>query len=766
MARFSLLKNRFNLGEFGKRAFGLSNLEEYALGAAEVKNMIPLSTGGVRRRDGTRFLLSSTGYYQFADHANYGGLTASAALSGYYKLIGTDTSFGSFVVGVVQRDAPALPGFFVRKVDWTNEGYTLGTIATATFRTQSAGTIGNSDDLITGFGTVGPTNADLLRMKTISVGDVLYMVAPNLPPSFIAFTAADKIDTANIFSLYGTAFTTKLSHRVPYRTNVDSSLTLDPDNSDGVTAGSLNTVVSNGAFFNAAMAGQTILRLHGGSALVVTVNSSTSAECRVHETLSSTAATSSWEESEWSDYRGWPTEIAYFESRLYYFRKDTFWASQLNDVTQMSENVGASVTASSPYSFSFNIGAGESIVWTSVGENLTFGTTRGEYSVSGTNSSQALSATNFGVKKNTDNGSYAGAPTARIDNALFFVDREGDQVREFVFDERENAFRTKNISKLNFGMFRKTIEARQEDTAYDFADGAFGLSNSYQLRTPLRIFAMEKQVDQDNIVWMVDNYGGLSSLTVDRISGTYGFSRHVLGGSLDNNDTPKVHSIAVTDDRLFLFVERTINDADVTYLEVIPKQFLSNVVDPAFISGVGFSEDNLVYTDSTTFDSNNGGDILIHNALTHLEGETVSIVSDGRYVGTQAVASSAVTITRDTVIMSAGLAYESLVKLLPTEAGAQLGTSQGTKKRTNEATIRFNRTVAASVGIEDGTTQFDDITFRTAGMLLSAAIPLFNGLKDVQIPYTEEEQQLVIKTSKPLPMEVTAIVLKGMTNEG
>jgi hypothetical protein len=379
-------------------------------------------------------------------------------------------------------------------------------------------------------------------------------------------------------------------------------------------------------------------------------------------------------------------------------------------------------------------------------------------------SSVGISATNFGVRKQTENGSYAGAPAVRIDNALFFVDREGDQIREYVFDDRENAFKTSNIAKLNFGMFRKTIEFRQDDDEYDFADGTFGLDDSYRLRDQLRIFSMERQVDQDNIIWMIDNYGGLYSLTVDRISGTYGFARHVIGGSLDNNDIVKVHSMSIAGDRVFLMVERTIDGDDVTYLEVIPKQFLNAEIEPFYASGVGFTENMPIYTDATTFESS-GSAITSSNELAHLEGETVSIMSDGRFVGTATVASSAVTITRSSIIITAGLPYESKVKLLPTEAGSQLGTAHGAKKRVHEASIRFNRTIAASVGIEDGTTQFDEVTFRTSGMLLQDAIPLFSGLKDVQVPYTEEEQQLVIKTSKPLPMEVTAVTLKGVTNE-
>jgi hypothetical protein len=434
----------------------------------------------------------------------------------------------------------------------------------------------------------------------------------------------------------------------------------------------------------------------------------------------------------------------------------------------MSTLQGAAINAASPFSLSIGQESAATICWASAARNLVIGTEGAEYVLVGPDRDLSISATNVDLRKETENGSYIGAPTIRISNALYFIGKEGDIIHEFVFDERENAYRTKNITQYNFGMFRKTQGFRTSDTDYDFADGTFGVASDLATRAPIKIFGMHRQIDQDNIIWLEDNYGGLTSITIDRPTGTYGFAYHKMGGSLANNDIPKVHSIGVADDRLYMLVERTVNSIDVGFIEVIPRQFLHDVMEHPYITGVGFTENLPIYTDATVFDSDNNNDItdLDNLNIAAIIGETVSIMSDGRYVGTAVVAANKVTSPRTSKILTAGLPYESKVKLLPIEAGAATGSASGSVRKAEQAIVRFNRTVAASIGIDEGETGFDEVSFRTSGMLLSAPIPMFYGLKFLDLPYTEEEeQQVVIKTDKPLPMEVISLTLKGITYE-
>lgn len=55
-----------------------------------------------------------------------------------------------------------------------------------------------------------------------------------------------------------------------------------------------------------------------GIVKIVDVLSPTSATCRVISRLQSTSATKRWAEGAWSDYRGWPGSIAFFEERCCY----------------------------------------------------------------------------------------------------------------------------------------------------------------------------------------------------------------------------------------------------------------------------------------------------------------------------------------------------------------------------------------------------------------------------------------------------------------
>lgn len=72
-----------------------------------------------------------------------------------------------------------------------------------------------------------------------------------------------------------------------------------------------------------------------GYVRVSSVSSATSATGAAEGSLFSTEATKLWEEGAWSDYRGWPSAIGFFQERLFFANtkteRQTFWASKSGD---------------------------------------------------------------------------------------------------------------------------------------------------------------------------------------------------------------------------------------------------------------------------------------------------------------------------------------------------------------------------------------------------------------------------------------------------
>src|SRR5690606_33589079 len=79
-----------------------------------------------------------------------------------------------------------------------------------------------------------------------------------------------------------------------------------------------------------------------GIVYVTNVKSATEVDAVVYRTLPAAAAngTTQWFECAWSDYRGWPRTVAYWNGALYFGGSPTFpdmiWKSQTFDLFEMS----------------------------------------------------------------------------------------------------------------------------------------------------------------------------------------------------------------------------------------------------------------------------------------------------------------------------------------------------------------------------------------------------------------------------------------------
>jgi hypothetical protein len=144
------------------------------------------------------------------------------------------------------------------------------------------------------------------------------------------------------------------------------------------------------------------------------------------------------------------------------------------------------------------------------------------------------------------------------------------------------------------------------------------------------------------------------------------------------------------------------------------------------------------------------------SGLSHLEGETVSILGDGSVHPDVTVASGAVTLQRYVTKAHAGLAYNSTVRTLRVDAGSQMGTSQGKMKRINEVTVRLQKTVGLKVGRDAN--NLDVVPFRSSADLMDVAIPMFSGDKEIELNSNyDTDGQLTIRQDQPLPMVVQAV---------
>ena len=148
--------------------------------------------------------------------------------------------------------------------------------------------------------------------------------------------------------------------------------------------------------------------------------------------------------------------------------------------------------------------------------------------------------------------------------------------------------------------------------------------------------------------------------------------------------------------------------------------------------------------------------------MDHLEGEVVSILTNGAAHNDKTVSSGSISLDVTATNVHIGLPYKSVVQTMRVDAGSQQGTAQGKIKRIHDMTVRFHKTVGAKVGTSE--TELDSIQFRTASDEMDQALDLFDGDKDIEFRGGyEQDAHIVIVQDQPLPMTVIGLFPRLIT---
>ena len=209
------------------------------------------------------------------------------------------------------------------------------------------------------------------------------------------------------------------------------------------------------------------------------------------------------------------------------------------------------------------------------------------------------------------------------------------------------------------------------------------------------------------------------------------------------------------EDEVWMVVKRTINGVTRRYVEFM---------EASFDTAESSTKTNAFFVDSGL--SYSGAASATVSGLDHLEGETVSILGNGNVYADQVIASGGISGLSPTVTAAAvGLASVAKVKTLRPEAGADDGAAQSKTKRVFEMSARFIATLGAKVGPDAD--NLDSIQFRGGSDPMDSSPPLFSGDKTLKFRGGwDKKGQMVIQQDQPLPMHLTAIVTRLITNDG
>ena len=194
------------------------------------------------------------------------------------------------------------------------------------------------------------------------------------------------------------------------------------------------------------------------------------------------------------------------------------------------------------------------------------------------------------------------------------------------------------------------------------------------------------------------------------------------------------------DDEVWIVATRYIDGSVKSYIEYF-KGFNVQELEDAFFVDCGLTYDGVPAT--------------VISGLDHLEGREVTILADGLEVAKKTVASGSITLDVAASKVHIGLGYKSKVKLLPIEAGAELGTAQGKIQRVHKVDLRLYKSLKCEVGTEN---QMDSVKFDDN--------KLYTGIKSILFPQGHDiDIQPIIEQDSPLPLTILAVVPEVETKE-
>ncbi len=424
----------------------------------------------------------------------------------------------------------------------------------------------------------------------------------------------------------------------------------------------------------------------------------------------------------------------------------------------------------------------------------------------------AVTATNFGMKSQSNYGAHATVRPYKAGTALLTPLTAGRKIREMVFRRDDDQIIAPDMTAL-----------AEHITAGGLVDSAY-------------------QQEPGGILWLVRNDGVLLGLTYERTEGVVGWHRQILGGTLAGSDHPEVESIAVIregdDDQLWMTVKRTVNGSTVRFVEFMKPPFkVDTDKEFAFQVDAGLTLDdrktitdvqsrNPVVVTSTAHGFSNGDRVRLRairgtkkipagsgldrietelndntftvsnaatntfelqdddgndidgskftayvsggtaakevstiSGLTHLEGETVAVFGDGGEQPTKVVANGSITLESNASLVAVGLGYTGTLKTNPLVPAGSIFDPRAGEQRIYQVIVVLDRTLGGKAGVEGAT--LDNLFFRKVADPMDESVPLFSGIKELSFPAsTTREAAVTIQQTSPQPMNVLAVIAR------
>ena len=412
--------------------------------------------------------------------------------------------------------------------------------------------------------------------------------------------------------------------------------------------------------------------------------------------LETHAPATNWSEQSYSELRGYPGAVTFHQNRLWYggtiAQPDGLWASKSNeffnfDIGDASDNDSIDITAA--------IGEVNTIRHLVSNRDLQCFTSTDEFIVPAF-VEKPTTPTNATIKRQTSFGSAFVKPYV-FDGATVYVQTSGEIVREFLFDDGQNAYTGQPISSLASHLIKNPIQASTLAGGIDRAESYY---------------------------FLVDADGTLGVFNSNRGEQRYGWTQFTSQGSF--------HSICTVDTRVYAVVKFDKGDGTNKYILC---EF-----------NTSFNTDM-----AKTYSGSNG---VFNVSADFANGAVLDVVSGTHYLGQFTVASGNIDVSAvDNSLSSAeiGFKFDVNLKTNPVDAMTAVGPLSGEPRGMNKVIVDLSNTLSVSVNNTN-------LIIRQVTDDLSQARTPVTGKREFRLLGYSKDPQVSISQSAPLSLQVNSII--------
>jgi len=739
MARFVTVQTNFSSGELDPLLRARVDLPAHSNGLEEATNVIVQPQGGVRRRPGTKYLMSLPNSSSESAGNGVRLVPFEFSTSDSYMLCFTHNRMHVFKNNAQVLD---INGGTLDYLDTSSYGLTGARLSTINW-TQSADTLiivhpdiqpiklvrGATDATWTASNVTFTTipsyaytvTADAGRAVTLTPSAVSGKVT--LTAGAAAFhnglTGTATAGGASTITLPAAAIATDDIYN-------GSSITITGGTGSGQTriisdyvgATKVATVSvawdvqpnNTSVFTIASLIGQYVNAEPQGRAKIVSYTSTTVVKAITEFPFFNTTAIASadWSfelgyENVWSSTRGWPSSVTFHEGRLFFggskSRPSTIWGSRVGDFFDFEPGEGLDDES---VEGTLDTNTFNSIVDITSARDLQVFTTGGEFFCP-QQGLEPITPTSFFMKGVSRNGVKPGIKVLQLESGTLYIQRQGKSLEEFAYTDTQATYVSSKISLLS----------------------------GHLLKTPTRM-ALRRTVatDENDLLLIVNGTdGSMAVFSLLRAQNVIAPSEFTTDGEFID--------VSVDLTTIYTVVKRTINSTTQYYVEI--------------------------FSDSTQTDCAKTGGAAASVSMSHLVGKSVDIVLDGAVQASQTVpGGGTVTFSRSaTTSYQVGLDYTVRVKTMPVELKISAGTRIGFQKRIVEVNaIVLNSQHMIINNIE--------VPFKNFGAgILDEAIQEYTGIKTVSgILGYSQDGQITVEQNIPLKLTLLGLEFKMSVYQG